>query len=374
MHALQHVLKAVSVNNPIPILTGVHIEATAEGLILTGSHTSMSIEARIRQDGTELTVLGKGSIVVPARYFYEIVRKLDDGIVKIDGTQSVVTAISTESSSIRLCGIEASAYPKATRSSDDSVTHRLLIDSSLLKSAIKQAATSVSTSESRPVLTGVCIAYQGGSELHLSATDGIRLATCTIPAVNRGRITEPAEFIVNGRSMLDMAGMLSEYGDSIELEASSSQVKFSTTDLHVRLAPIEGTFPSAQSIIPRNYYAEITLETARLLHALERATVLAGDRIVRLTTCIGRLGIVSRTAAIGDSKEDLGIEAFEGDDFSLSLNGKMLTDIVRCLECRYVKLRYTGDRSPIVLQPAEGDRESSALFLLTPVRTAVQVS
>lgn len=376
MHALQHVLKAVSVNHPIPILTGIHIEATAEGLILTGSHTSMSIEAWIQQDGTAVIVEAAGSIVVPARYFYEIVRKLDDGMIVIDGTESIVAAISTEGSSIRLCGMDADEYPKRNRSANAAATYRLRIESESLKSAIRQVATAASTSESRPVLTGVCMSYLGGSELRLTATDGIRLATCTIPVEIRGSMPQSAEFIVSSRSMLDMAGMLDGQGEPIELQASSDLIIFRTANLHIQLAPIEGTFPSTHSIIPRTYQSEITIETARLQHALERATVLAGDRIVRMTATREQLGIVSRTAAIGDGKECVPVAAMEGDEFSLSLNGKMLTDIVRCLAYTYVRLRYTGERGPIVLQPTDrdGEGDSSALFLLTPVRTAVQVN
>ncbi|GMK39684.1 DNA polymerase III subunit beta [Paenibacillus sp. CCS19] len=373
MHALQHVLKAVSANNPIPILTGIHMEATATGLILTGSHSSMSIDARIEQDGAALTVLATGSIVVSARYFYEIVRKLDDGLVIVDGIESaVIAAISTENTSIRLCGMDAALYPKVNRIDDDSTINRFRMTSGLLKSAIKQVAVAVSTSESRPVLTGVCMSYRGGSELQFTTTDGIRLATCSIPIDNHEDNLEPSDFIVPGRCMLDMASMLADHETYIELEASAQQIVFRTTALHIQMASIEGAFPSANAIIPRTYRSEITIETAQLLLALERATVLAGDRIVRLTANRERLCIVSRSAAIGDMKASVPIAAMKGDEFELSLNGKMLVDIVRCFDCRRLRLWYTGDRSPIVLQPAGKEGTSPVLYLLTPVRTPVQ--
>lgn len=374
MHALQHVLKAVSANNnPISILAGIHIEATASELILTGSQTSISIEARIQQDRSALTVLEPGSIVVPARYFYEIVRKLDEGIVTVDGTKSIIAAISSEHTSIRLCGMDAQLYPKPHRSAHlPSTIDQFRIEGGVLKSAIKQAASAVSTSETRPVLTGVCMNYNGGSELQLTSTDGIRLATCTIPIQNEGSSIEPSTFIVSGRHLLDVAGMLGEQDAFVDMEASSHQVVFQTPNYRIQMASIEGTFPSTHTIIPRFYDSEIVVETSRLLHALERATVLAEDRIVRLSANHERLGIVSRTAAIGDMKANISVAVMQGEPFAISLNGKMLIDIVRCLESTMVRLWYTGERGPIVLQSIDRDGVSPMLFLLTPVRTAVQ--
>ncbi|MBD3919611.1 DNA polymerase III subunit beta [Paenibacillus sp. PR3] len=372
MHALQHVLKAVSANNPIPILTGIHIEATGRELVLTGSHTTMSIEARIMQDGSILSVLETGSIVVPARYFYEIVRKLDDGIVILDGTESIIAAISSENTSIRLCGMDAQSYPKRYRSTRHcSTVYRFCVDGGILKSAIKQAASAVSTSETRPVLTGVCLTYHGSNELQLTSTDGIRLATCTIPIENLGGCIEPANFIVSGRHLLDVASMIGEQNILVELEASNHQIVVQTPDFRIQLSPIEGSYPSTDSIIPRSYRSEMIVETPRLLHALERAAVLAEDRIVRLSANKECLGIVSRTAAIGDMKEFIPVAMMQGEPFVLSFNGKMLVDIVRCLECTGLRLWFTGDRGPIVLQPVDRDDISSMLFLLTPIRTAV---
>jgi DNA polymerase III, beta subunit len=373
IYALQHVLKAVSANNPIPILMGFHIEATASELVLTGSQTNISIEARIPHDGTTLTVLERGSIVVPARYFYEIVRRLNDGIVVVDGTDSIIAAISNENTSIRLCGMDAQMYPKRYMSMPQQCTnYRFRIDGGMLRSAIKQVAAALSTSETRPVLTGVCLAYHGGSELQLTSTDGIRLAACTIPIENLGSCIEPSNVIAPGRNLLDAAGMLGEQDVLVELEMSIRQIVVQTPRFRIQLSPIEGVFPTTDSIIPRAYRSQLIVETPRLLHALERATVLAEDRIVRLSANKERLGIVSRTAAVGDMKEFMPVATMQGEPFALSFNGKMLIDILRCLECTMMKLWYTGDRGPIVLQPVDGDDLSSMLFLLTPIRTAVQ--
>ncbi|WHY21547.1 DNA polymerase III subunit beta [Paenibacillus sp. G2S3] len=81
--ALQVVLKAVSANSSIPLLSGIKIQAQASGLILTASNISMTIENKIPVEIEKLTVEKTGEIVVPARYFYEIIRKLDSGRIRL---------------------------------------------------------------------------------------------------------------------------------------------------------------------------------------------------------------------------------------------------------------------------------------------------
>ena len=70
-------MKAVSSRTTIPILTGIKVVATEEGVTLTGSDADISIESFIpvEEDGKEIVeVKQSGSIVLQAKYFSEIVK------------------------------------------------------------------------------------------------------------------------------------------------------------------------------------------------------------------------------------------------------------------------------------------------------------
>ncbi|MHA7966332.1 hypothetical protein ACX93W_19585 [Paenibacillus sp. CAU 1782] len=95
--ALQLVLRAVSTNSPYPILTGIHIQALPDELVVTGNSSSMSIQYRIPQRDNAVTVRRSGAIVVPARYFYDIVRKCDDEWICLEIREGLMLTITSGS-------------------------------------------------------------------------------------------------------------------------------------------------------------------------------------------------------------------------------------------------------------------------------------
>ena len=72
---LNNVMRAISSRATIPILSGIKLNLTDEMLTLTGSDTDISIEIQIPVND-DLIVQSTGSIVLPARFFSEIVKKL----------------------------------------------------------------------------------------------------------------------------------------------------------------------------------------------------------------------------------------------------------------------------------------------------------
>ncbi|MBD0379916.1 DNA polymerase III subunit beta [Paenibacillus sedimenti] len=363
VNALQHVLKAISVNSPMPILAGINIQANANGLIFTASNTSMTIQYRIPQDNSSMTVQRTGGIVVPARYFNEIIRKLNAGLVTFEMNENLILTITSENSQIRLCGMDSADFP-SIHFSDHHSSNKIQINNALLKSAIKQVAIAASTSETRPVLTGVSFEFNGAS-LNLVATDGIRLASRTLH-IGKSANTS-TNVIIPGRNLFEVHKMLSDEDDITEIEVGTNQIRFITNELQVQSALIEGVYPSIQNVIPQSYLSEVTVETSSLLHAVERVAILAGESIIRLVATTHKLDLLSRTAEIGDVQDEVPLTEMIGEDFIISLNGKFFIDILRCMDNEYVRLRFTGKASPIVILPA--DARLSTLFLITPVRT-----
>jgi len=77
---LNNVSRAISSKTTIPILTGLKIVASDAGLLLTGSNADISIETLIRADDPDigLAIDEPGSIVLTARFFSEIVKRLPE--------------------------------------------------------------------------------------------------------------------------------------------------------------------------------------------------------------------------------------------------------------------------------------------------------
>lgn len=364
VNALQHVLRAVSADSLVPILTGVYIQAHAKEIVFIASNASMTIQFTVSQENKALSVQRTGCIVVPARYFNEIIRKLGADIITLEMKEHHVLTITSGKSQIRLYGMDPEQFPTIVNR-EYHPSNKLRINNAVLKSTIKQVATAASTSEMRPVLTGVSFDCNQDS-LNLIATDGIRLAFKTIHTGNN-RNTASAKFLVPAKNLYEISKMLRIDDGSTEIDIAANQVRFTADDLLIQSALIEGDFPTVANVIPQSYVAEVVVDTARLLHAIECVSVLAGESMIRLVATRDALKLLSRTAEIGDVQDEVPLIQTSGDDFNLSLNGKYFLDILHSLECERVKLKFTGKASPVIIIPE--DSVSFTLFLITPVLT-----
>lgn len=364
LKALQQVLKAVPANQRIPILAGVHIQALTNELIVTASNSTMTIQYRIPGEDTSLTVQRIGEVVVPARYFCEIIRKSDSGMITLEVDRSLRLSISSEHTQIRLCGMDAVDYP-AIHPAENHAALKLAVNNQLLKASILQVAGAASSSEHRPVLTGVSFQYRN-HRLQLTATNGVRLASRTIDVEHDAEMER--HIIVPGRNLVEAVKIMDGEDRTTEVEVTNRHVRFTANHIMVQSALIEGEYPSLHHVIPHTFISEITIGTAPLLKAVERTTVLASESIIRLETTADRLCLLSQTAEIGDIEDEVSILEKNGEDFTISLNGKYVADILHGTSSEFIRLRFTGKMSPMVIHPLND--LSSTFFLITPVRTA----
>ncbi|MEK3904194.1 DNA polymerase III subunit beta [Paenibacillus sp. FSL R7-0179] len=364
LKALQQVLRAVPANHVISILTGVHIQARMNELIVTASNSSMTIQYRIPQENTTLTLQSNGEVVVPAKYFCEIIRKSDSGMITLEVDSSLMLTISSEHTRIRLCGIDAADYP-AIHPAENNAATKFVVTNHTLKASILQVAGAASSSEHRPVLTGVSFQYRN-HRLQLTATNGIRLASRTIDVEHEAEMER--HIIIPGRNLIEAVKIMDGEARTTEVEVTNRHVRFTANHIMVQSALIEGEYPSLHHVIPHTFISEITIRIDPLLKAVERTTVLASESIVRLETTADRLRLLSQTAEIGDIEDEVSILEKNGEDFTISLNGKYVADILHGTSSEFIRLRFTGKMSPIVIHPLND--LSSTFFLITPVRTA----
>src|SRR5699024_4889680 len=109
------VMKAISSRTAIPILTGMKIDTHQEGITLTGSDSDISIQSFIpaEEDGiVQIDHIEAGSIVLQAKYFPEIVRKLPENTVEIETNDDLKVTIRSGKAEFNLNGLDAEEYPQ----------------------------------------------------------------------------------------------------------------------------------------------------------------------------------------------------------------------------------------------------------------------
>ncbi|HHY75140.1 MAG TPA: DNA polymerase III subunit beta, partial [Bacillus bacterium] len=137
LDGLNDVTKAISSKTTIPILTGIKIDVRNNGILLTGSDADITIQTFIpaEENGDQIiNIVETGSIVLQARMFNEIVRKLPTNDVEIEVVNDFQTHIRSGKTEFHLIGLDASEYPLLPEISND---NKFEIPPDLLKAIIR---------------------------------------------------------------------------------------------------------------------------------------------------------------------------------------------------------------------------------------------
>lgn len=361
---LQYIAHAASTKKIIPILSGINILADHSGLTLTAGDSGMMLQYKIPYHTEELIVHQVGGIVVPARYFTEIIRNLPTGSVKLESKKGSNLSISSHTSKYHLCGMDAQQYP---RISEINLQSKLSFSNEHLRRLIKQVSFAVSSSETRPVLTGVMFEFNS-DHIKLIATDGIRLSSQTTNNYITSELTDSNHIIIPGKHLSDYAKLLNDEHSSTEILLGNNKIIFKTSNLLMESSLLVGSFPSLDRIIPGAFTTEIVFDTINFLHALERVSLLAGEsKVVKLQgTSTNLIELSSMTAEIGNVSEEISTEQYKGNEINLSFNGRYMIEIIRAIQSNRVTLKFSSAINPIIVQPND---DINSLYIITPIRS-----
>ena len=369
LNSLADVQRAISSKTTIPILTGVKIIASQEGLTLTGSDSDISIEAFIpvEDDKNQLHIEKTGGIILQARFFNEIVRKLPDDKMTIEILDHFQTLITSASASFTINGLDANNYPHLpVIDSNES----FILNVNLFKQVISQTVIATSTHESRPILTGVNIVIENQT-LSAVATDSHRLSQRIIPlTMSEEQAQKKYKIIIPGKSLTELSKILEEDAETAEMMITENQVLFKTENLYFYTRLLEGIYPETQRLIPETSSTSVVFNANSLLGSIGRASLLSHEgknNVVKLSVSKDKVEISGNSPEIGNVQEEINFQSFKGEEIELSFNPDYMKDALRTFGQSDILIKFTSPIRPFVIVPSEDGKEF--VQLITPVRT-----
>jgi len=202
--ALNTVSKAVTSRTTIPILKGIKLEATSDNiLILSASDLDLSIEKRM-----SVTVEEEGSIVVSAKLFTDIIRKLPNGEIDLEEQDNNNVVIKCFASEFVIVGQPAEEFPNIGEINEEK---KIVIDKELLKEMIKKTSFAASIDESKGIIVGVLLEMEEDS-FNMVALDGFRMAVTRENIKNE----EARKIRISARILNEIKKIITENEDSKE--------------------------------------------------------------------------------------------------------------------------------------------------------------
>ncbi|MFD1019701.1 DNA polymerase III subunit beta [Thalassobacillus hwangdonensis] len=361
--AIAEVSSVITQKTTLPVLTGIKLTAEADGLTLTGSNSEIIIYKKIpvmEVGDSPVTIQKTGSIVLPAKYISQLVKKLHAPVHLF--VKDHFATLTSGDIITRMNGFDSLEYPNLP-SLDGCET--ISMDSKQLMEMIRQTVFAVSSNETRPVLNGVNIQFSQDEAVAV-ATNSHRLALRkqAIPTAKAVSCTIPSKALVE---LMKITGTESP---TINLYITEGHIAFEMehTTLYARL--IEGNYPDTEKLFPSEYKTSVTLNTLKLLQGIDRASLFASEwkhNNVRLSLKETGLKISSTSTEVGEISETQSIHELTGDkDLTIHIDGNFLMDALKQVQSEQVKVQFGGSMRPIVIQPVGDD---TYLHLISPVRS-----
>ncbi|WP_414045386.1 DNA polymerase III subunit beta [Macrococcus equi] len=363
---LNDTLKAISPRTTLPVLTGIKLDVFDNKLVLTGSDSEVSIEITIPTelgDHEILTVENKGSIVLPGRFFVDIIKKLPADTVTIETNDHFQAKITSGQSEFNVSGIDSDQYPLLPQVSEHEA---ITLPIKVLKNVIKQTNFAVSTSETRPVLTGVNWMIQDGV-LNCTATDSHRLALRKLKLENTN--IKAINVIIPGKALSELNKIIDDSEETIDIFFASNQVLFKVGNINFISRLLEGNYPDTSRLFPESYETALSINNGDFFHAIDRASLLAregGNNVIKLSAAENAVELSSTSPEIGTVKENVKTDKFEGEGIKISFNSKYMMDALRAIDNDKVQVEFFGTMRPFILRPEE---DQSLVQLILPIRT-----
>ncbi|MDA3663214.1 DNA polymerase III subunit beta [Mycobacterium xenopi] len=358
----------------VPVLAGVLVTGSEDGLVISGFDYEVSAEVRVAAE-----IASPGTVLVSGRLLSDITRALPDWPVDfhVDGTRVSLTCGSARFS---LPTMAVEDYPALPPLPEE--TGRLPAD--VFAEAISQVAVAAGRDDTLPMLTGIRVEISGETVV-LAATDRFRLAvrelawSAVSPDVEAAVLVPAKTLAEAAKAGLDGSEVRLSLGAGAEvgkegLLGISGDGKRTTTRL------LDAEFPKFRQLLPTEHTAVATTGVAELTEAIKRVALVAerGAQI-RMEFGDGLLRLSAGADDVGRAEEDLSVE-FVGDPLTIAFNPTYLTEGLGSLHSERVSFGFTTPSRPALLRPASDDEaqphgsapfpavRSEYVYLLMPVR------
>ncbi|MGO4938014.1 DNA polymerase III subunit beta [Fundicoccus sp. Sow4_H7] len=368
---LNHVARAIPAKSTITILQGIKITATNEGLTLIGSDADISIESFLAVDNEDfgLTIEEEGSIVLPARLFNDIIKKLPKDDITIESDELYHATITSGNATFNVNGQDSQAYPRLP---EIEINQQHDLPPLLFKQMVDQTVFATSNQESRPVLTGIHLTANESS-MTAAATDSHRLSMREIPVKFENNEGAFQPITIPKKTMVELTRMIDDNG-KLAFAVTEQQVIFFLDNLTIFSRLLEGNYPDVKRLIPASHQTELVLNANDFLQAIDRASLMShvsNNNVVQLEINEANVELSVRGTQVGHVAEEINYKKAEGDAVVISFNPDYMKDALKSFGDVDVKIQFQTAIRPLLISHAqEAETPNSQLLqLLTPIRT-----
>jgi DNA polymerase-3 subunit beta len=347
--------------NTIPILANVLLEAKGDEVRLLATDLEVGLRSKCKA-----TVSKPGSITLPAKKFYEIVKSLPETDIRVSEDKGGVKVAADRFDS-RMQTLPREDFPTLPESAGGATVS---LSPASLKEMVAKTQFAITGEDTRYFLNGALFVLRPDS-MSLVATDGHRLALVN---VNRDATSKNGSGAVENKAILpkktlgELARLLGEGDGEISYERGENHLFFNVGDRMLISRMIDGQFPAYERVIPKGNDKHIEFERDRLTNAVKRVALLSNERsrAVKIQIDKGKVDVTSSSPDLGEAHETIPVE-YSGPPMQICFNAQYVLDFLSAVTTDIVALELKDEVSQAVMKPV-GAEGYDYTYVIMPMR------
>lgn len=352
---------AISPKPTDPILGNILLIADEDGIVsATGTNLNLTIHTT-----TTANVEISGQVALPAKLLTDTVSNVKGEITLEVENQACI--ITHNSGKCRLIGGKSDEFPTLPKTENPT---EINLSAKKLQAALEGTLYCASSDETKLVLTGVNFKIDT-NKWQAASTNSHKLALVT--GTLDSEYSDPINFTVPGKSLGELNKILSQSADTsvCNILLSDRTIEFSLPNTKLISRLLEGEYPKINSLIPRSFEYEFTLERKGFESALKRVSYLA-ERKQKVVKILWELEATQATlyteaTDIGDAVDSVLMKSVtsNSENISIGLNIDYLIEGLKHISTDEIVVRCNKPTQPVIVCPMGG--LLNQLYLVMPV-------
>ncbi len=345
--------------NTIPILANVLMEAKGDQV----SFLATDLEVGLRSKCTAAVAKG-GSLTLPAKKFYEIVKSLPETDIRIAEDKGGVKVAADRFDS-RMQTLPREDFPTLPEAG---ATPTATLSRASLREMVAKTQFAITGEDTRFFLNGALFVLRPDG-MSLVATDGHRLALVTTTREGKGKKEDgEVRAILPKKTLGELARLLTEGEEDIRYERGENHLFFDVGGRLLISRMIDGQFPAYERVIPKGNDKHIEFERDRLTNAVKRVALLSNERsrAVKFQIDKSKVDVTSSSPDLGEAKETLPVE-YDGASMQICFNAQYVLDFLSAVSTDVVSLDLKDEVSQALMKPV-GAEGYDYTYVIMPMR------
>ncbi|HIO04404.1 MAG TPA: DNA polymerase III subunit beta [Gammaproteobacteria bacterium] len=344
----------------IPILANLKIVAMDGKIEITAT----DLEIQLKTVTVVKEVIEEGETTVSARKMSELCRSLPDKESLEFNLNNGKLTVSSKNFHADFATLSTLDFPELESKEE---TDSLSIESKTLKRLLNKTAFCMASQDVRYYLNGLLVEYKEGS-INTVATDGHRLAFATSQLKETAQTAEVEgkRQIIPRKAVLELAKILREENDNINLSFGNSSLRIEDINLDFSTKLIDGKFPDYEMVLPSGEPDALEISKENLQSALTRASILSNEKYrgVRFELSNNKLKLTANNPEKESAEELLEVN-YEGSPMEIGFNIGYLLDVLATIESETVEINFYGEESSCLIREPGNKLEA---YVIMPMR------